>query len=184
MLNLDEFTKNVFEDIRDGVPIIDSNSSASMYPDNSLHDANRLVGNDPFRNSSLPFSTASAANSETMFVSEPTDVNEHPSWDTVVPQNFARSKSTQSTVACETSALKLYSRTKLLGAHSPLSAACSHLGPLGRGQCIRATADHHPQQEADGRRQFRRAIVQTLQDRRSGCSGKNPFTCLPATSIQ
>ena len=99
MLNLDDFTKAVFEDIHDGVPIISSENASSMYHDDPFHDANELASQYSCRSSSLPSSVSSAVIPELMFVSEElSGLNEGLSWDAVAAQSLPRSQSTELTV--------------------------------------------------------------------------------------
>ena len=93
MFNLDDFTKTVFDDIRDGVPIIGTDYSSGINHVDFFHSANGLANHHLFPSSSLSSSASSAATSETTLLSNLTDANEGPSWDTVVPQIFPRSKS-------------------------------------------------------------------------------------------
>ena len=93
MFDLDEFTENVFEDIRHSVPIVGSDYSSGSYVVDPFHGADGLAGQHPSQSSSLPSATPSAATSATMFDSELPDEDERPAWDTIVPQDFPRSKS-------------------------------------------------------------------------------------------
>ena len=92
MFDLDEFTENVFEDIRHGVPIVGSDYSSGSYLVDPFHGADGLAGQHPSQSSSLPSAMPSAATSATMFDSELPDEDERPAWDTIVPHNFPRSK--------------------------------------------------------------------------------------------
>ena len=93
MFDLDEFTENVFEDIRHSVPIVGSDYSSGSYVVDPFHGADGLADQHPSQSSSLPSATPSATTSAMMFYSELPDEDERPAWDIIVPQNFQRSES-------------------------------------------------------------------------------------------
>ncbi|ETW80266.1 hypothetical protein HETIRDRAFT_321079 [Heterobasidion irregulare TC 32-1] len=75
MFNLDDFTKTVFEDIRDGVPIIGPDYSSHL---DFVSAANEPVDHQHFQSSNLPTPTPGTSSFDMMLVP---NGDEHPFWD-------------------------------------------------------------------------------------------------------
>lgn len=89
MFDLDDFTKTVFEDIRDGVPIIGPDYSSHL---DFVSAANGPVDHQHFQSSNLPTPTPGTSSFDMMLVP---NGDEHPFWDVTAPSNVSQSESTE-----------------------------------------------------------------------------------------